>query len=292
MQSELYQNCHLCPRECGVNRLAGEKGVCGETAQCRVASHFPHFGEEPFFTGSSGSGSIFFSGCASRCFFCQNDDISLEHHGKLVSEQDLYRMAKYLIGQKVQNLNLVTPDHFWPHVEALCEHLRRDGEDLPILYNCSGYSRPQMIRAATNWVDIFMPDFKFGDGELARKCMGDARYPELAMESMKEMVAACGFLRPWDTEGLQPAKRGVLVRHLVLPAEVDNSLKVLALLHDAFGPDIPISLMSQFRPTWRCRERQMFDRRITQQEYQQVLDAVRGYGFTHVYAQPMPRMLF
>ena len=214
MQSELYQNCHLCPRECGVNRLAGEKGVCGETAQCRVASHFPHFGEEPFFTGSSGSGSIFFSGCASRCFFCQNDDISLEHHGKLVSEQDLYRMAKYLIGQKVQNLNLVTPDHFWPHVEALCEHLRRDGEDLPILYNCSGYSRPQMIRAATNWIDIFMPDFKFGDAELARKCMGDARYPELAMESMKEMVAACGFLRPWDTEGLQPATRGVLVRHL------------------------------------------------------------------------------
>lgn len=201
-------------------------------------------------------------------------------------------MAKYLIGLKVQNLNLVTPDHFWPHVAALCEHLRRDGEDLPILYNCSGYSRPQMIRAAANWIDIFMPDFKFGDAELARKCMGDARYPELAMESVKEMVAACGFLRPWDVDGLHPAKKGILVRHLVLPDEVDNSLKVLALLHDAFGPDIPISLMSQFRPTWRCQERQMLDRRITRQEYQQVLDAVQGYGFTHVYAQPMPRMLF
>jgi putative pyruvate formate lyase activating enzyme len=275
-----------------VNRLAGEKGVCGETAECRVASHFPHFDEEPFFTGSSGSGSIFFSGCASRCFFCQNDDISLGHHGKLVSEDDLYRMAKYLINQKVQNLNLVTPDHFWPHVEVLCEHLRRDGETLPILYNCSGYSLPQMIRTAAKWIDIFVPDFKFGYAELARKCMGDTRYPELAMTSMKEMVAACGYLRPWDVDGLQPAKKGVLVRHLVLPGEVDNSLKVLELLYEAFGPDIPISLMSQFRPTWRCRERQMFDRRITRQEYQQVLDAVQGYGFSHVFAQPMPRMLF
>ena len=292
MQSALYQNCHLCPRECGVNRLAGEKGVCGETAECRVASSFPHFGEEPFFTGSSGSGSIFFSGCASRCFFCQNDDVSLGHHGKLVSEQDLYRMAKYLISQKVQNLNLVTPDHFWPHVEALCERLRKDGEDLPILYNCSGYSLPAMIRAAAKWIDIFMPDFKFGEPELARKCMGDARYTELAMESMKEMVNAVGFLRPWDMEGQRLARKGVLVRHLVLPGEVANSLKVMELLFGSFGQDIPISLMSQFRPTWRCRERQMLDRRVTRQEYQQVLDAVHGYGFTHVYAQPMPRMLF
>jgi len=275
-----------------VNRLAGEKGVCGETAECRVASSFPHFGEEPFFTGSSGSGSIFFSGCASRCFFCQNDDVSLGHHGKLVSEQDLYRMAKYLISQKVQNLNLVTPDHFWPHVEALCERLRKDGEDLPILYNCSGYSLPAMIRAAAKWIDIFMPDFKFGEPELARKCMGDARYTELAMESMKEMVNAVGFLRPWDMEGQRLARKGVLVRHLVLPGEVANSLKVMELLFGSFGQDIPISLMSQFRPTWRCRERQMLDRRVTRQEYQQVLDAVHGYGFTHVYAQPMPRMLF
>ena len=292
MQSALYENCHLCPRECGVNRLAGEKGVCGETAECRVASSFPHFGEEPFFTGRSGSGSIFFSGCASRCFFCQNDDISLGHHGKLVSEDDLYRMAKYLIKQKVQNLNLVTPDHFWPHVAALCERLRNDGEDLPIMYNCSGYSRPQMIRTATKWIDIFLPDFKFSNPQLARKCMGDTRYTELAMASMEEMVDACGFLRPWDLDGSHTATKGVLVRHLVLPGEVENSLKVLELLHEAFGVDIPISLMSQFRPTWRCRERQMLDRRVTRQEYQQVLDAVQGYGFTHVYAQPLPRMMF
>ncbi|MCD4671856.1 MAG: radical SAM protein [Anaerolineaceae bacterium] len=292
MQKELYRECRLCPRSCGVNRLAGEKGVCGETAECRLASSFPHFGEEPFFSGHQGSGAIFFNGCASRCFFCQNADISLDHHGKVVSENDLYRMAKYLIKKKVHNLNLVTPDHFWPHVEALCERLRNEGEEIPLLYNCSGYSRPEMIRAAAKWIDIFMPDFKYADPILAQQCMGDANYPDLAMASIQEMVAARGFLRPWDPEGLETAQKGVLVRHLVLPGQVENSLSVLQMLFEAFGPSIPISLMSQFRPTWRCRERKMLDRRVTREEYQQVLDAVKKKGFTHIYAQPLPRIMF
>lgn len=289
MQSKGYRECRLCPRNCGVNRMAGEKGVCGETAECRVANSFAHHGEEPFISGMRGSGTIFFSGCASRCFFCQNDDISLGHHGRLVSDEDLYRMAVFLIQQKVHNLNFVTPDHFWPHVERLCSRLRREGETLPFVYNCSGYSFPEVIRSAAQLIDVFMPDFKFGDDALAQQCMGDRRYPELALASLEDMVEARGFLRPWDPSGRETAQTGVLVRHLVLPGQVENSLEVLKMLLQTFGPGIPISLMSQFRPTWRCRERGQFDRPVMQEEFQQVLASIKEGGFIHVYSQPLPR---
>jgi len=290
MQIKDYQECRLCPRDCGVNRLKGEKGVCGESAECRVASSFAHHGEEPFFSGRYGSGTIFFSGCASRCFFCQNADVSLEHHGVLVSAEDLHRMAVHLIQQKVHNLNFVSPDHFWPHVEALCLRLRKEGHQLPFIYNCSGYSCPEMIVRAAKTIDVFMPDFKFADADLSQQCMGDRHYPDLALAALQEMVAARGFLKPWDVEGQDTARHGVLVRHLVLPGHVENSVRVLNLLYENFGEMVPISLMSQFQPTRRCRERGMLTNSVRREEYLKVLDTVRQYGFTQVYAQPLPRL--
>lgn len=291
MHGKEYQECRLCPRECGVNRLKGEKGVCGESDACRVASSFTHHGEEPFFSGRYGSGTIFFSGCASRCFFCQNADVSLEHHGVLVSLEDLHRMAVHLIRQNVHNLNFVSPDHFWPHVEALCIQLRREGHQLPFIYNCSGYSRTEMIVRAAKMIDIFIPDFKFADENLARKCMGDGRYPELVLAALQEMVAGRGFLRPWDIEGRETAQEGVLVRHLVLPGQVENSIGVLKLLKETFGEIVPISLMSQFQPTRRCLEHGVFTRRVKREEYQRVLDMAKQLGFKRIYAQPLPRDL-
>ena len=200
-------------------------------------------------------------------------------------------MAVHLIRQNVHNLNFVSPDHFWPHVEALCIQLRREGHQLPFIYNCSGYSRTEMIVRAAKMIDIFIPDFKFADENLARKCMGDGRYPELVLAALQEMVAGRGFLRPWDIEGRETAQEGVLVRHLVLPGQVENSIGVLKLLKETFGEIVPISLMSQFQPTRRCLEHGVFTRRVKREEYQRVLDMAKQLGFKRIYAQPLPRDL-
>jgi len=281
-----YRDCRLCPRECRVDRTAGQCGYCGETAQCRVASRGPHFGEEPSFTGTKGSGTIFFSGCACRCFFCQNHQISGGAVGTLTSIDALETMAFRLVAAGVHNINLVTPDHFWPHVHELCCRLRATGVTLPLLYNSSGYARAEVVAEVADAIDILMPDFKFADPALAERCMGDRRYPELALASIRRMVERRGFLQPWDTSGEITARQGVLVRHLVLPGEVQNSLAVVRRLHEEFSSDLPLSIMSQFLPTPACSARGLLNRRVHLDEYQAVCDEVAALGFERVYTQP------
>ena len=286
MNPDPYRDCHLCPRDCGVDRTAGKLGYCREPAVCRIASIGPHFGEEPSFSGTRGSGTIFFSGCSSRCFFCQNYQISIENMGYEITLDTLAARATRLVEAGVHNLNFVTPDHFWPHIEALCEALRAAGVSIPFLFNCSGYQKPEMVAAYARWIDIFMPDFKFAVPELAQTCMRDRRYPTIAMAALERLVAARGFLEPWDPSGAEPARRGVLVRHLVLPGQVENSLQVLRLLHRQFGPGLPLSVMSQFRPVPGCDERQLLARVLPAAEYEKVCDLVSELGFEHAYVQP------
>ena len=281
-----YQSCRLCPRDCGAHRAAGQLGFCGETAECRVASFGPHFGEEPCFSGTHGSGTIFFSGCSSQCFFCQNHQISIGHHGRAMGFDQLLACARQMIQAGVHNLNFVTPDHFWPHIEELCRHLRAAGETLPFLFNSSGYQVPEMVAHYAKCMDIFLPDFKFADPDLAFACMRDRRYPELTLEALRRMVAAKGFLEPWDPDGGALAQRGVLVRHLVLPGYIENSLAVLRLLREEFGPLLPLSVMSQFRPVERCIERRHLDREVSGAEYERVCQVVEELGFRHVFVQP------
>ncbi len=283
MNLELYKNCRLCPRSCGVDRTAGQKGVCGETAACRIASAVAHFGEEPPFSGTRGSGTIFFSGCSSRCVFCQNHQISLGAQGNAVSEEQLLDAARSLLEQGVHNLNFVTPDHFWPHIEALCISLRQRGVTVPFLFNSSGYQEPSLVERYAQHMDLFLPDFKFSDPALAHQCMNDSRYPEIALASLRKMVEAKGFLSPWDPEGATPARQGVLVRHLVLPGQVANSLGVLRLLASEFGRHLPLSIMSQFEPIPNGR---FFTTRLAHEEYQRVCEEVEALGFRNVFIQP------
>jgi putative pyruvate formate lyase activating enzyme len=284
---DAYKNCRLCPRDCKIDRAKGVLGFCGESSVCRISFIGPHFGEEPSFTGTRGSGTIFFSGCSSQCFFCQNYQISIEHEGRTITPSELLFEARSLIRKGVHNLNFVTPDHFWPHIQELCRALREEGIKIPMLFNCSGYQRPEKIREYAAWMDIFLPDFKFAEPELAQICMGDERYPELALEATHEMVRAKGFLRPWDVTGNQVAKQGVLVRHLVLPGHTENSLKVLRTLYKEFGPEIPLSVMSQFRPVPGCEKKQKLTRTLQTEEYGQVLGLVRELGFEKVYTQEL-----
>jgi len=184
-------------------------------------------------------------------------------------------------------LNFVTPDHFWPHVRNLCLALREEKIQVPTLFNCSGYQKFEMIDEYSEYMDMFLPDFKFAEPELARKCMGDRRYPEIALAAIRKMVKAKGFLEPWDPSGEAPAKRGVLIRHLVLPGQPENSLKVLRLLHKEFGSEVPLSVMSQFRPVPECCKRHEFERTVKAAEYEEVLGFVEDLGFEKVYTQEL-----
>ena len=284
---EVYKNCTLCPRDCKVDRTKGSLGFCVESATCRVSFIGPHFGEEPSFTGSRGSGTIFFSGCSSQCFFCQNFQISIQHDGRAITRAELLSETRALLLKDVHNLNFVTPDHFWPHIQSLCHALREEGIEIPKLFNCSGYQRPERVEEYVQEMDVFLPDFKFAEPELAKMCMGDARYPEIALTALREMVKLKGFLDPWETTGAQTAHQGVLVRHLVLPGHVENSLKVLRLLREEFGPGIPLSIMSQFRPVPGCFQRKKLERVLSPKEYDQVLDLVKKLGFEKVYTQEL-----
>ncbi len=288
MDAADYADCRLCPRACGADRRAGQHGVCGEGAECRVAHTGLHFGEEPPLSGTRGSGTIFFSGCSSRCFFCQNHQISVEGIGDTVSPEALYHRARQLLDAGAHNLNFVTPDHFWPHAEALARRLRAEGCDAPLVFNGSGYHAPALLRRAAPWIDIFLPDVKFADGALAREAMGDANYPEIALAALDAMIEARGFLEPWDPSGRTPARQGVLVRHLVLPGEVPNSLRALERLREAFGPYLPLSVMSQFRPTPGCVRRGRFTRPVSAGEYTAVREHVRALGFRNVFIQGAP----
>ncbi len=287
MNFDDYKNCRLCPRDCQVDRTKGPSGFCGESADCRVSFIGLHFGEEPSFTGSKGSGTIFFSGCSSQCFFCQNYQISIQHNGRAITPAELLTEVRALLLKGVHNLNFVTPDHFWPHIRSLCQALREEGIQVPRLFNCSGYQKPERVEAYAREMDIFLPDFKFAESELAEMCMGDGRYPEIALKALREMIKLKGFLEPWDTTGRQTAVSGVLVRHLVFPGHVKNSLKVLELLHKEFGPGLPLSVMSQFRPVPGCFQRKKFQRTLSPGEYDQVLDLVEKLGFEKVYTQEL-----
>ncbi len=255
----------------------------------RIASYGRHFGEEPCFTGSKGSGAVFFSGCPCHCFFCQNAQISQAGGlGRVVSPEQFHEMARRLIAEGAENLNFVTPDPAWPHIETLCRRLRAEGETVPFLFNSSGYHAPGLLERALEVCDIFVPDFKFATGALAAEVMGDARYPEIALRSLVRMVEAKGFLAPFDASGGTVARQGVLVRHLVLPDHVEESVKVLEVMKREFGRWLPLSVMSQYTPTPAARAKgPPWDRGVTPEEYGRVLDAVMSLGFENVFVQPL-----
>ncbi len=288
MAFDAYAECRLCPRDCGAHRADGRRGICGETAVCRIASAGPHHGEEPCFSGSRGSGTIFFTGCTCGCFFCQNWQISRGGTGEEATPDELFARAMALAARGVHNLNFVTPDHFWPHVQDLGRRLRAAGVGLPLLWNSSGYHRPEMVPAYAEVIDIFMPDFKFADPDLAEKSMGDRRYPELALASLRAMVEARGFLEPFDSTDAETARHGVLVRHLVMPGDIANSLEALRILRREFGRFLPLSVMSQFHPVPACRQRRLFDRRLTAEEYRLVREEIERCGFERAFVQEQP----
>lgn len=285
--------CALCPRDCGARRLSAP-GRCGESATLRIASYGRHFGEEPCFTGTRGSGAFFFSGCPCHCFFCQNAQISSPRGlGDPVTPGRFHEMAIRLLDEGAHNLNFVTPDHVWPHIEALCRRLRDApahpaAATVPFLFNSSGYHTPGLLDRALAVCDIFLPDFKFSSPALAAEVMGDPRYPDIALRALEKILAAKGFLYPFDPTGAETAREGLLVRHLVLPGHLPETLDALQLLRREFGRLLPLSLMSQYTPTPAAIARGTpWNRPLGPDEYAQAVDAAQSLGFENLFIQPL-----
>ena len=259
-----YTHCTLCPRRCGVNRTRGQLGFCKMPGQIHAARAGVHYWEEPVISGSFGSGAVFFSGCTLKCAFCQNYDISQENFGKPMTSAELRAAFERLIDEGVQNINLVTPTHFLPDILPALEPKL----PVPVVYNCGGYESMETLRQLEGKIDVYLPDFKYSDNALAKKLSSAPDYFETASAAILEMYRQVG--KP-VIEG-DEMKRGVLVRHLVLPGCVDNSLGVLDWVAEHFrSGDILFSLMSQYVPMGRAAEMPPFDRRITELEYDSVL---------------------
>ncbi|MBN2418186.1 MAG: radical SAM protein [Deltaproteobacteria bacterium] len=282
-----FKKCELCPRGCKVDRtLAGaeKKAFCGQSSQLRVAHIGPHHGEEPPISGSRGSGTIFFSGCSLRCSFCQNHQISMEGIGDILSPEEFYNQTARMIDTYgVHNINFVTPDHFFPYTFHLVEKLRENGYSTPILYNTSGYQTMDSLKIAEKFADIYLPDFKYSDPEIAKVFSRCKDYPQKTLDAIAEMVRQKGFLDSY-VKGTYVATKGVLVRHLILPGKIENSIGALDSLFLEFGANIPISLMSQYHPVIRLDDADM-NRFLTVEEFKAVYSHALELGFNNMFVQ-------
>ena len=257
-----YEQCSLCPRKCYVNRTAGQTGYCGAPASALVAKTMIHQWEEPALAPNGRSGAVFFGGCTLGCRYCQNRAISTHPVGTPMDSQQLRRVFEELIAAGAENIDLVTPTHYLPTIlPALSPKL-----PVSVVYNCGGYERVETLRAMEGLVDIYLPDLKYADNSLAQALSGAGDYFEVATAAIREMVRQTGPAL-WQEEKLL---RGTVIRHLILPGQVENSLKVLDWIGETFRPgEVLVSLMRQYTPMGTLSP--PFDRPITDDEYQAVL---------------------
>ncbi len=281
-----YDACELCPRRCGARRSAGVAGACGMTSELRVARSALHFWEEPPISGESGSGAVFFSGCPLRCVFCQNHEISGGGFGLPVTAARLAEMMLELQAQGALNINLVTPLHFAPQVREAVLAARGAGLALPVVCNTSGYERAEVVRALADVVDVWLTDFKYASAELARGLSAAPDYPEVAAAALDAMM---GCVRAAGGRAVSPGgalRRGVIVRHLVLPGHVDDSCAVLDRVWEIAGDEADLSVMNQYTPNEACRRAGGdLARGVTDEEYEIALCHADDLGFTRVWWQ-------
>ena len=281
-----YEACELCPRRCKARRSSGRAGACGMTSELRVARCALHFWEEPPISGESGSGAIFFSGCPLRCVFCQNHEISGEGFGLPVTRARLSEMMLELEAQGALNINLVTPLHFAPDVRQAVLDARAAGMGLPVVCNTSGYELPETVRAMADVVDVWLPDFKYADGALAGELSCAPDYPEVASAALGVMLDDLRAKGGRKVSADGALKRGIVVRHLVLPGHADDSCHVLDRVWELAGNDVDLSVMNQYTPNEACRRAGgPLSHAVSEEEYEIVLCHADDLGFDHIWWQ-------
>lgn len=280
---QLLSSCSICPHRCKVNRLEDKKGFCGTGLKARVYNFMPHYGEEPPISGEKGSGTIFFSGCNMRCVYCQNYSFSQQAaEGKEVEAGELAGFMLNLQQAGCHNINLVTPTHVLPQILAALELAVAQGLKIPLVYNTSGYELPEMIQALDGIVDIYLPDMRYADNDMAFKYSKVSDYPRYNQESVVEMYRQVGLA---DIDGAGIITRGLIIRHLVLPGGLSGTQEVMRFIADKLSPDTYISLMSQYTPYHQAQECEVICRRITRREYRAAQEAMEHYQLHNGWTQ-------
>ena len=276
---DLLRSCTLCPRRCKVDRMSGQTGFCKTGASAYVSSYNPHFGEEAPLVGSQGSGTIFFTHCNLLCIFCQNYDISHEGYGREKSHEQLASMMLQLQNAGCHNVNFVTPSHVVPQILAALEKAIEEGLSVPLIFNTGGYDNVETLKILEGIFDIYMPDFKFWDPEIADATCKAKDYPEMARRAIIEMHRQVGDLEI-DEAGI--ARRGLLIRHLVLPSGLAGTREIMKFIAKGISSNTYVNIMPQYRPCGRASEMEELSIRLSADDYNNALQAAEEEGLTRL----------
>lgn len=279
MDVKILEKCAICPHNCGINRLNNQIGRCKSKDTVKVALYSTHNFEEPCISGKKGSGTVFFSNCNMNCVFCQNYEISQQGKGKEISIEELAEIFIKQQEKDVENINLVTPTSYVPQIIEAIKIARKNGLKLPIVYNTNGYEKVETLKMLEGYVDIYLPDFKYSDDELGKRLSKVDNYFEISTEALKEMYRQTGKA-VFNGEGIM--QKGMIIRHLVLPNHILNSRRVLKWINENMH-DVYVSVMAQYFPTYKAKEIDDINRKLTKEEYEQIenylyrLDLENGY---------------
>lgn len=279
---ELSNKCSLCPRKCLAERKNGKTGFCGGNDKVKIARAALHFWEEPCISGESGSGTVFFSGCTMRCIFCQNKEISRGEAGKEISIERLSEIYLELQKKGANNINLVTPMHYAPQITKAIDIARKNGLSLPIVWNTGGWELPESVESVKDYADIWLTDFKYFDNALAEKFSNAPNYFEVASAALHQMAEQTG--EPvFDENGMM--KRGIIVRHLMLPGHIDDTKNVINYLWNTYGDKIWISIMNQYTPLCSDERYPELSRKVSDEEYDEAIDYACDLGIENAFVQ-------
>jgi putative pyruvate formate lyase activating enzyme len=267
--NSLMNECRICPNECNINRNKNELGICNSTNEVMISSVGPHYGEEPPLVGTNGSGTIFFTNCNLSCVFCQNFDISQEGNGKVISLEELAQAMLYLQNLGCQNINLVSPTHYSPQIVSALIIAIEKGLEIPLVYNCGGYEAVETLYILENIIDIYMPDIKYSNNENALKYSGIADYWDRVKAAIKIMHKQVGDLIIGNRN---IAKRGLIIRHLVLPANIAGSIKILDFIAEEISLKSYVNIMKQYRPVYQAHKFEMLNDTVGDLDFMEILD--------------------
>ena len=278
------EKCEICPHKCGVNRNEGKLGRCKSRNTIKVALYSIHDFEEPCISGKRGSGTIFFSNCNLNCIYCQNYEISQQGLGKEIKIQELADIMIKQQERNVENINLVTPTSYVPQIIEAIKIAKNKGLNIPIVYNTNGYETIETIKKLKGYVDIYLPDLKYAKNELGKKYSKVENYFEIATNAIKEMYKQVGIPKI-DSNGIM--KKGLIVRHLILPNNIENSKMVLKWIKENIDENVYVSIMAQYFPTYRAKENIELNRKLTKKEYEEIEQYVYNLDIKNGYMQEL-----
>ena len=280
----MLENCMLCPHKCGINRIEGKKGRCKCDDKLKIALASLHMFEEPCISGKNGSGTVFFSNCNLNCIYCQNYEISSLGKGKEITIEHLAEIFLKQQEKGAHNINLVTPTMYVLQIIEALKIAKPKGLNIPIVYNSNGYENVETIKLLNGYIDVYLPDLKYYSNELAKKYSNVNNYFETATKAIKEMYNQVGIAK-FDEDGL--IKKGVIIRHLVLPNHIQNTKNILKWIKDNMPDDIYVSVMAQYFPTYKAKEDDLINRKLNKKEYKEVLNYLYSLDLENGYIQEL-----